>query len=258
MADAIDNGTAPSSNAGPLGGGTPSDVPASSPRVYSQEEFDTNSAKLRAAVTAEATKKRDTEWLQKLGVTSFDEAASKLKQVQEQQQKPEKTEAQIVAEKIQADFQRILAEKDKALADAQQALQAEALRAAEEKRRAFLMAHVQNTTDPALAMALFGVQYTASREIRMVDGKPTVFEDGVALDHVPAEQHVKDTLAKPEFAFLRKPTSAGSGTRPGAAPSAAPPKPAPVIGRKPTHQELIDIAVAAGLASVNGANGSGR
>lgn len=256
MADAIDNGTAPSSNAGTPGGGTPNDVPASTPRVYSQEEFDTNSAKLRAAVTDQVTKKRDGEWLQKLGVASFDEAAAKLKQVQEQQQKPEKTEAQIVAEKIQADFQRIIAEKDKALADAQQALQAEAQRAAEEKRRAFLLQHVHDTTDPALAMALFGVAYTAHREIRMVDGKPTVFEDGVALDHVPAEQHVKETLAKPEFAFLRKPTSTGSGTRPGAGSSPAAPPPAPQLRRGSSMQDEIAVAIAAGVASR--ANGSGR
>lgn len=256
MADE-DIATAAGSNAGQLGGGTPNDVPVKpSVRSYSQEEFDTNSAKLRASVTAEVARKRDSEWLEKLGASSFDEVATKLKQVQEQQQKTEKTEAQVVAEKMQADYTRILAEKDRQLAEATTALQAEAQRASEEKRRAFLLQHVADTTDPALAMALFGVQYAAPREIRMVDGKPTVFEDGVALAHVEPADYVKSLLSKPEFAFLRKPTQVGTGTRTGN--GSAPVKAPVALGRKATHQELLDAAVAAGLASVNGSNGSGR
>ena len=107
-------------------------------------------------------------------------------------------------------------------------------------------------------MALFGVQYKAPREIRLVDGKPTVFEDDTPLPHIDAAAYVKETLARPELGFLRKPTSVGTGARVGNG-SAATATPAVQAQRKRlSAQEQIDAAVAAGMASVSGANGSGR
>ena len=259
MADEIDSGTAPGSNAGQLGGGTPTDVPAAKViRTFTQEEFDTNSAKLRAAVTAETQRKRDSEWLEKLGAASFDEVAAKLKQVQEQKP-PEKTEAQIIAEKVAADYEVRLAAERTLRLEAEARDKAKDAKIEQDALRAFVRSRVANTTDPELAVAMFtGMPYAAPRKVGWADGKPVVIEDGVVLAHIDAGKWLDEAVGAPELRFFQKPTSVGSGARTGNGPAPSPAKAPVVAGRRPTHQELLDAAVAAGMASVNGSNGSGR
>lgn len=255
MSDTSPTGTEPGTNSGNPGSGAPNDAPAGSTApqaIYTQEQFDTASAKTRRAVAAETATKRDREWLEKLGVTSMEEALAKLAAVE--QPKPKKTDAEQLAEKMQADFARKLAEKDTALAAAQKALAEEAERRNQEQLRSFLLAHVADTTNPALAMALFGVPFKAQREIRIANGVPVVVEDGTELPHVKPDDWVKELLAKPEFAFLRKPTVAGGGTRPGAAP-APHSAPASTPPRKLSRNDEIAEVVRVGMASVSGANG---
>lgn len=245
------DGTAPGSNAGNQGGGAPTDAPAVQvSKTFTQEQYDTALAKMRRAAEAEFAKKRDSEWLNKLGVGSIEDAVERL--AQSAPQKSKKSDAEIQIEKVSADFTQKLEMERKARVAAEEALKASAVAREHEQLKSFLLSHVGNTTDPALAMALFGVSYKAPREIRMLDGKPTVYEDDTPLPHIKPEEWVKEVLSKPEHAYLRKPTSVGSGTRVG--PSAAR-APAVAPGRKLSQQEQLDAAVMAGLAHVSGANG---
>lgn len=229
-------------NSGGEGGGAPTDVPAKpSAKTYSQEEFDTNSAKLKTAVSLEAAKKRDREWLEKLGVSSLDEAAERLRQVAEAQPKPKKSDAEVQAEKMTADFQRMLAEKDKALAEAQQAIKAEADRRGQEHLRNFILAQAGDTVDPELVVSrLTRLPYQASRWVDMHEGKVTVIEDGTPLPHIDPTDWVKEVLGKE--LHHRKVTSPGTGARVGAAPAvSSEPKPRNAIeARKSVSHSVVE------------------
>ncbi len=250
------SGTEPGSNSGNQGGGAPTDAPVVKAEVFTKEQYDTAVAKMRRAAEAEFAKKRDTEWLSSLGVTSIAEAVEKLSKVE--QPKAKKSEQEIQVETLTKDFQAKLAEKERLLAEKDKAIQAEAAIRSQEQLRACLLAHVGGTTNPEHALALFGVAPKVSRVIDMVNGKPTVVEDGVPLPHINAEEYVKEVLGKPELAYLRKPTgTAGTITRPANGPKTAPAT-AITPGRRLSIQEQIDAVVVAGLEHANRANGSGR
>lgn len=241
---------------GGTGGAAPIEAAALSSKKYDDNEVNTFVAKAKREAQTKAAAEVSKALLDKLGVSSIEDALDRLSKVEAP--KPKKSEAETIAEKITADYQVKLETERKARIAAEEALKAASAAREAEALRSFLLAHVAGTTDPALAMAVFGVQYKAPREIRLVDGKPTVFEDDTPLPHIDAATYVKETLAKPELGFLRKPTSVGTGARTGNG-SAATATPAVQAQRKRlTAQEQIEVAVAAGLASVSGANGSGR
>lgn len=205
-------------NSGNPGSGAPQDAPAvTSAKRYTQEEFDTASAKTRRAVTAEVSAKAEKALLERLGMSSIDDLADRL--AKSDQPKPKKSEAEQIAEKIEADYKTKL-EKAEARAQAAEAKEqaAEAQRSAE-RVRAFLHQHVANTTSPTLAMALFGVFPQPERVIREVNGKITVVDsDGTELPHIDPVQFIKETLSGAEHLHLQKPAGVGSGGRTGAAP----------------------------------------
>lgn len=212
---------ADSSDTGNQGGGAPTDAPAAQVRTYSQREFDDNAARQKVAITDQVTKRVEAELLKKLGVASITDAAERISKFQETQ-KPKKSEADQVAEKITADYQARLETERAARLAAEEALKARDAAVAQEQLRSFVLQHVANTTDPALATALFIEQPVhAPRKIRWLDGHPCVFEGETPMAHIDPAEHIAETLKKPELGFFRKPTSQGSGTRVGSGSAAA-------------------------------------